>query len=195
MRNQFVFCLALASLLLAPAASADEQEFVTGDGVAFRLAVNDGLPARAEDENAVFEAAGFDTDTSAALTITDRFTFALKSGDLPVRVRVEDVTSATPVLLVEASVPDDLPGAGFRRSLFEMRAEPCAIARGESCSAWMFGDQTHRLYRATLVYADGTQVTLLQAEPYAMGGFIARLGDRVPNASTDADQTAQSERP
>jgi hypothetical protein len=80
-------------------------------------------------------------------------------------------------------VPESLPGAGFRRSRFELRAPACPIARGEPCSAWMFGPQAHRLYRATLTYAGSTTVVLLQAEPYQMGGFIERLGDRIPNAS------------
>lgn len=183
-------------LLASPAAWAEDQQFTAGDGSTFSLPVVAGLPGRAENEAAVFEAAGFDTDTSAAPTLTDRFAFLFKGGRRPTRVRVEDITLATPVLIAEASVPEDLPGAGFRRARFELRAPSCAIARGEPCSAWMFGMQEYRLYRATLVYADGETETLLQAEPFQMGAFIARLGDRIPDRSGEEPaQTAQSEQP
>jgi hypothetical protein len=182
------------AIMASPMALAEEQAFRAGDGTEFTLPVVDGLPGRAESDGAVFEAAGFDTDTAVAPTLTDRFSFIFKGGDQPLRVRVEDVTLATPVLIGEASVPDDLPGAGFRRSRFEMHAAPCAIARGEPCSAWMFGDQTNRIYRATLVYADGETETLMQAEPFQMGAFIARLGDRIPESDAGAlDQTAEEQ--
>lgn len=192
MRKTGDWALALALTLgLAGAASANERDFVTGDGTTFTLPLVDGLPGRAESERAEFESAGFSTDT-AALTLTDRFGFIFKGGEAPVRVRVEDVTLATPVLLVEAAVPDELEGAGFRRSRFELTAAPCAIAHGEACSAWMFGPQEHRIYRATLSYADGSTETLLQAEPFMMAAFIARLGDRIPTRQPEAAQTAQS---
>ena len=99
------------------------------------------------------------------------------------RVRVEDITLAAPVVIVEAPVPESLPGAGFRRSRFELQAPTCPIARGQPCSAWMFGPQEFRLYRVTLTYNGDGPVVLLQAEPYQMGAFIARLGDRIPDAT------------
>ena len=170
-----------------------EQEFTTGDGTRFVLPLVDGVPGRAETERAIFESAGFSTDTTAAPTITDRFGFVFKGGEQPVRVRVEDVTLATPVLLAEAPIPEELPGAGFRRSRFELQTPACAIARGEPCSAWMFGTQANRLYRATVTYEDGTSETLLQAEPYAMSAFVARLGDRIPTRDAAPAQTAQSQ--
>ena len=188
---RWAVCLALG---LSPTAWAAEQAFTAGDGTVFTLPVKDGLPGRAESDSAVFEAAGFETDTAAAPTLTDRFTFLFKGGRRPLRVRIEDITLSTPVLIAEAPVPEDLPGAGFRRARFELRAPSCAIARGEPCSAWMFGVQTHRLYRATLVYAEGGNETLLQAEPYQMTAFVARLGDRIPYRRREtAPQTAQSE--
>lgn len=174
---------------------ADEQTFTTGDGTEFTLPLVDGLPGRAETEDAVFEAAGFDTETASAPTLIDRFSFLFVGGRRPQRVRVEDVTLPTPVLLAEADVPEELPGAGFRRERFELRAAPCAIARGEPCSAWMFADQPNRLYRATLVYDDGASETLLQAEPYRMGAFIARLGDRIPDRAGAAPAAAPAEQP
>ena len=164
-------------------AVAQEQEFVAGDGTRFSLPMDGGAPARATADEAIFEAAGFDIDTSDAPSLTDRFTFLFKGGEQPVRVRVEDITLAEPVVIVEAPVPESLPGAGFRRSRFELRAPTCPIARGEPCSAWMFGPQEFRLYRVTLTYAEGGPVVLLQAEPYQMGAFIARLGDRIPDAA------------
>ncbi|MFN7518990.1 MAG: hypothetical protein ACK5Q0_00265 [Lysobacteraceae bacterium] len=170
-----------------------EQEFTTGDGTRFVLSLKDGIPGRAETERAIFESAGFSTDTAAAPTITDRFDFHFKGGNQPVRVRVEDVTLPGPVLLAEAIVPEDLPGAGFRRSRFVLQAPPCPIARGEPCSAWMFGTQPNRLYRATLVFADGGTETLLQAEPYVMSAFVARLGDRIPTRDDAPARTAQSQ--
>lgn len=175
--------VAVAAAVWASGAWAEDEEFVGGDGTRFSLPMEGGIPARADSEQATFEAAGFDIDTSAAPTLTDRFTFLFKGGDQPVRVRVEDITLAEPVVIVEAPVPENLPGAGFRRSRFELRANTCPIARGEPCSAWMFGPQAYRLYRATLTYSEGGPVVLLQAEPYQMGGFIERLGDRIPNAS------------
>lgn len=189
----------LAGLLMAvssPAILAAEQEYTAGDGTVFTLPIVDGLPGRAENDAALFESAGFDTDTAAAPTLTDRFVFVFKGGEQPLRVRVEDVTLATPVLIAEVAVPEDLEGAGFRRSRFEMQAPPCAIARGEPCSAWMFSDRPYRVYRATLVFEDGETETLLQAEPYRMGSFIERLGDRVPDRSGETPpQTAQGELP
>jgi len=174
----------LALAAIAPL-HAEEQAFTTGDGTRFSLPVVEGLPGRAETERALFEAAGFETDTSAAPTITDHFSFVFKGGEQPVRVRVEDVTLASPLVLAETTVPDDLPDAGFRRSRFEMRAPLCAIAHGEPCSAWMFGAQPYRLYRATLTFEDGSTDTLLQAEPYRMQAFVARLGERIPNRTTE----------
>jgi hypothetical protein len=47
----------------------------------------------------------------------------------------------------------------------------------------MFGPQEFRLYRVTLTYNGAGPVVLLQAEPYQMGAFIARLGDRIPDAT------------
>jgi hypothetical protein len=194
MRNVAVLMAGLVLLATPTLAFAQEQSFRAGDGTEFTLPLVDGLPGRAESERAVFEAAGFDTDTAAAPTLTDRFSFLFKGGEQPLRVRVEDVTLAAPVLIGEVSVPEDLPGAGFRRSRFEMRAAPCAIARGEPCSAWMFGDQPNRIYRATLVFEGGDTETLLQAEPYQMGAFIARLGDRIPESSAGApDRTAEEQ--
>jgi hypothetical protein len=190
MRGTILLAMALA-LGATGAAAAEEREFTAGDGTRFVLPVVDGLPGRAESDRAVFEKAGFDTDTTA-LTLTDRFSFVFKGGERPLRLRVEDVTLAPPMLLVEAAVPGDLADAGFRRSRFELSAPPCPIARGESCSAWMFGPQEFRLYRATLIYADGSTETLLQAEPFAMAGFIARLGDRIPTRPPEAAQTAQN---
>lgn len=163
-------------------AMAQEQEFVAGDGTRFSLPMEGGIPGRADTDRATFEAAGFDIDTATTLSLTDRFTFLFKGGEQPVRVRIEDITLGTPVVLVEAAVPEDLPSAGFRRSRFELRAATCPIARGEACSAWMFGPQEHRLYRATLTYAESDPVVLLQAEPYHMGAFIERMGSRIPDA-------------
>ena len=189
----------LAGLLVAmssPAILAAEQEFTAGDGTVFTLPVVNGLPGRAETDAAVFEAAGFDTNTVGAPSLTDRFAFVFKGGDQPLRLRVEDVTLPTPVLIAETAVPEDLEGAGFRRSRFEMQAAPCAIARGEPCSAWMFGDQPYRIYRATLVFENGDTETLLQAEPYRMANFIERLGARIPDRSGETPpQTAQGEQP
>lgn len=188
----------LAAVLLAvgPAALAEDREFTTGDGTAFTLPIVDGLPGRAEGDVVVFEAAGFDIDTSEAPTLTDRFSFLFKGGNTPVRVRIEDVTLPTPVLIAESNVPSDLPGAGFRRSRFELRAASCAIARGEPCSAWMFDPRVHRLYRATFAFEDGSTETLLQAEPFQMAAFVARLGDRIPDRTVDSPaQTAQNEQP
>jgi len=182
MRRVSGILTAVLMAISAPATLAAEQDYTTGDGTVFTLPIVDGLPGRAENDAAIFEFSGFDTDTSAAPSLTDRFAFVFKGGDQPQRVRVEDVTLPTPVLITEATVPDDLPGAGFRRSRFETRAAPCAIARGEPCSAWMFGDQPYRIYRATFIFADGETETLLQAEPYRMGAFIARLGTRIPDA-------------
>lgn len=181
----------ILTLGMVGTASAEVREFVAGDGTRFVLPLVEGLPGRAESERAIFESAGFSTDTTA-LTLTDRFGFIFKGGVRPVQVRIDDVTLATPVLLAETAVPRDLEGAGFRRSRFELAAAPCAIARGEPCSAWMFGPQEHRLYRATLSYADGSTETLLQAEPFAMSAFIARLGDRIPTRESEAAQTAQN---
>ena len=178
--------IGLLALVAGGSLSAEEQAFTTGDGTTFSLPRIDGLPGRAESDLVRFEVAGFDTDTTAAPTITERFSFIFKGGDAPLRVRIEDVTLATPVLIAEMPVPDDLPGAGFRRSRFDLRAPPCAIARGEPCSAWMFGEQSYRLYRATFVYADGVSETLLQAEPYRMQAFVARLGDRIPDRAATA---------
>lgn len=183
MRSVMGVVVVLAAVWAA-GATAQDQEFVAGDGTRFSLPVENGLPGRADAELATFEAAGFDIDTSAAPSLTDRFTFLFKGGEQPVRVRVEDITLAEPVVLVEAAVPESLPGAGFRRSRFELRAPTCPIARGEPCSAWMFGPQAHRLYRATLTYSGSAPVVLLQAEPYQMGAFIERLGDRIPDAAT-----------
>jgi len=192
MRKTGDWALALVLTLgMAGTANAEERSFVAGDGTTFELPLVDGLPGRAEGDRAVFESAGFSTDTTA-LTLTDRFGFIFKGGEAPVRVRIEDITLATPVLLVDAAVPENLEGAGFRRSRFELSATPCAIARGEPCSAWMFGPQEHRLYRATLNYADGSTETLLQAEPFMMSAFIARLGERIPTRASEAAQTAQS---
>jgi hypothetical protein len=174
---------AVLAALWATAAVGQEQEFVAGDGTRFSLPMEGGVPARASTEEATFEAAGFDIDTSSAPSLTDRFTFLFKGGEQPVRVRIEDITLAEPVVIVEAPVPESLPGAGFRRSRFELRAPSCPIARGEPCSAWMFGPQAFRLYRVTLTYSGEGPVVLLQAEPYQMGAFIARLGDRIPNAA------------
>ena len=174
--------VAVGAALWASGAVAQEQEFVAGDGTRFSLPMEGGIPGRADTDLATFEAAGFDIDTSAAPSLTDRFTFVFKGGEQPVSVRIEDITLDTPIVLVEAPVPEDLPGAGFRRSRFELRAATCPIAHGEACSAWMFGPQAHRLYRATLTYAGSDPVVLLQAEPYQMSGFIERLGDRIPNA-------------
>ena len=174
---------AVLAALWATAAVAQEQEFVAGDGTRFSLTMEGGLPARATTDEATFEAAGFDIDTRGTPSLTDRFTFLFKGGQQPVRVRVEDITLAAPVVIVESAVPEDLPGAGFRRSRFELRAPTCPIARNEPCSAWIFGPQAFRLYRVTLSYSDDDPVVLLQAEPYQMGGFIERLGDRIPNAS------------
>lgn len=194
MRNIAILLAGLVGLATSPMVVAEEQSFRAGDGTEFTLPLVDGLPGRAESERAVFETAGFDTDTSAAPTLIDRFSFVFKGGDRPLRVRVEDVTLAAPVLIGETTVPDDLEGAGFRRERFEMRAAPCAIARGEPCSAWIFGDQPNRIYRATLVYEGGDTETLLQAEPYQMGTFIARLGDRIPDSSAGTpDQTAEEQ--
>ena len=192
MRTGLIVPMLLLGLTLAPCALAQDQEFVAGDGAKFSLTLVDGLPGRAEAELAVFESAGFETNTAGAPSLTDRFSFVFQGGEQPVRVRVEDVTLAAPVLIAEVSVPDDLQGAGFRRSRFEFSATACAIARGEPCSAWMFGDQAFRLYRATLVYANGESVKLEQAEPYQMTAFIARLGDRIPTRGAEP-QTAQSE--
>jgi hypothetical protein len=175
--------VAVWAALWASGAMAQEQEFVAGDGTRFSLPMEGGIPGRADTDLATFEAAGFDIDTSAAPSLTDRFTLLFKGGEQPVRVRIEDITLGEPVLLIEAAVPEELPSAGFRRSRFEMRAATCPIARGEACSAWMFGPQAFRLYRATLTYADSDPVVLLQAEPYQMTAFIERLGDRIPNAS------------
>lgn len=177
--------VAMATVLWHGGAMAQAQEFVAGDGTRFSLPMEGSVPTRAETDQATFEAAGFDIDTSAAPTLTDRFTLLFKGGERPMRVRVEDITLATPVVLVDAAVPENLPGAGFRRSRFELRAATCVIARGEPCSAWMFGPQDYRLYRATLTYAGSAPVVLLQAEPYQMGGFIERLGDRIPTASAN----------
>ncbi len=174
--------MAVLAALLATAAVAEDLEFVAGDGTRFSMATEGGVPVRADADEATFEAAGFDIDTSGAPSLTDRFTFLFKGGEQPVRVRVEDITLAEPVVIVEAPVPENLPGAGFRRSRFELRAPTCPIARGAPCSAWMFGPQAHRLYRATLTYSGSATVVLLQAEPYQMGSFIERLGDRIPNA-------------
>ena len=177
--------VAVAAVLWHSGAMAQAQEFVAGDGTRFSLPMDGGIPARAETDQATFEAAGFDIDTSSAPTLTDRFAFLFKGGERPVRVRVEDITLADPIVLVDAAVPENLPGAGFRRARFELRAAACPIARGEPCSAWMFGPQAYRLYRATLTYAGSAPVVLLQAEPYQMGGFIERLGDRIPTASAN----------
>lgn len=184
--------MVLLALGASSVAWAQEQTFTAGDGTRFVLPTVSGLPGRAEGERAVFESAGFSTDTTAAPTLVDRFGFIFKRGTQPLRVRVEDITLATPVLLVDAAVPARLEGAGFRRSRFELEAPPCAIARGEPCSAWMFGDQSHRLYRATLIFAEGDTETLLQAEPFMMNAFIARLGDRIPTRDPAAAQTAQT---
>lgn len=183
----------LLAVVAASPAWSEEQEFVAGDGTKFTLPTINGLPGRAEHELAVLESAGFDIETDGAPSLTDRFAFLFRGGERPVRVRVEDLTLATPVLIVEAPVPDDLPGAGFRRSRFELRAASCTIARGEPCSAWMFGARPHRVYRATLVYADRPPVTMLQAEPYQMASFIERLGDRIPDRSRAPDP--QGEQP
>jgi hypothetical protein len=181
-----------AALLLAAAlasgATAQEQEFVGGDGTTFALEVTDGLPARADSDTAMFESAGFDIVTDGALSVTDRFAFLFKGGDRPIRVRVEDITLPSTVVIAEASVPEGLPGAGFRRVRFELQGPTCAIARGEPCSAWMFGTQSFRLYRVTLTYADRAPVTLLQAEPFQMSSFIARLGDRIPDRTATRQQ-------
>lgn len=172
---------ALLAAVLASTAWSQAQEFVAGDGTRFELDVSDGIPARAETGEALLEAAGFDIDTGEALNLTDRFTFVFKGGERPVRVRIEDITLAAPVLVTEVPVQGELPSAGFRRERFELRAAPCPIARGEPCSAWMFGEQPYRLYRVTLTYADRDPVVLLQAEPFQMRGFIERLGDRIPS--------------
>jgi hypothetical protein len=173
----------MGAALWASGVVAQEQEFVAGDGTRFSLPMEGGVPTRASTDEATFEASGFDIDTRGAPSLTDRFTLLFKGGEQPVRVRVEDITLGEPVLLIEAAVPEELPSAGFRRSRFEMRAATCPIARGEPCSAWMFGPQAYRLYRVTLTYAGEGPVVLLQAEPYQMGAFITRLGDRIPNAS------------
>ncbi len=192
MRRAMILLVGMAALAAAPTVDADEKSFTAGDGTAFSLPIIDGLPGRAESEDAVFEAAGFETQTTGEPHLTDRFSFVFKGGRQPQRVRVEDVTLATPILIAEAAVPEDLPGAGFRRERFEMSGVPCAIARGEPCSEWMFGEQLYRIYRATLVYEDGESQILLQAEPFRMSAFIARLGDRVPTRSTPTpDRTAQ----
>lgn len=183
-----LWAMALLAIALASGAEAQEQEFVTGDGTRFTLGSTDGLPDRAETDEATFESAGFDVSTADPPSITDRFSFLFKGGDEPVRVRIEDVTLPTPVVILDAAVPDDLDGAGFRRSRYEVQASPCPIARGEPCSAWMFGTQTHRLYRVTLTYDGRGTVTLLQAEPFQMGTFIARLGDRIPDRGAAAQQ-------
>ena len=174
---------AVLAALWASGVVAQEQEFVAGDGTRFSLPMEAGIPGRADTDEATFEAAGFDIDTSATLSLTDRFTFLFKGGEQPVRVRIEDITLETPVLLVEAAVPEELPSAGFRRARFELRASTCPIARGEACSAWMFGPQAHRLYRATLIYAESDPVVLLQAEPYQMSAFIERMASRIPDAA------------
>ena len=175
--------VAVWAALWASGVVAQEQEFVAGDGTRFSLPMEGGVPTRASTDEATFEAAGFDIDTRGAPSLTDRFTLLFKGGEQPVRVRVEDITLGEPVLLIEAAVPEELPSAGFRRSRFEMRAATCPIARGEPCSAWMFGPQEFRLYRVTLTYSGAGPVVLLQAEPYQMGAFIARLGDRIPDAT------------
>jgi len=194
MRSVAVLTAGLLALAGGQVAWAEEQSFTAGDGSVFTLPYSYGLPGRAESDGVLFEAAGFDIDTAAAPMLTDRFSFVFKGGRQPLRVSIEDVTLPTPVLIVEAEVPDDLPGAGFRRERFELRAATCTIARGEPCSAWMFGEQAHRIYRATMIYADGETQTLLQAEPFRMGAFIARLGDRIPDrGSTTPDRTAQEE--
>lgn len=181
-----LWAAAVLGALLASVATAQEQEFVAGDGTTFSMASVDGAPARAESDEAIVESAGFDIDTSGAPALTDRFALVFKGGEQPTRVRVEDITLAPARVIVEATVPANLPGAGFRRSRFELQAPTCPIARGEPCSAWMFGPQSHRLYRVTLTYPDRDPVVLLQAEPYQMGAFLQRLGDRIPTRTDGA---------
>lgn len=196
MRPYSVLPACFTALLLAPMLGAEVREFVAGDGSRFELSVQDGLPSRAENDDALFEAIGFDTDIAAhPPTLTDHFRLVFKGDEAPLRVQIEDLTLADAVLLADVAVPQDLPGAGFRRNRFEFRASPCPIAHGEPCSAWMFGAQEFRLYRATLIYADGRSSTLWQAEPFVMSAFLARLGERIPDHRGDRDQTAQSEQP
>lgn len=183
-----LWAAALLATALGSGAAAQEQEFVAGDGTRFTLGTTDGLPARAESDEALFESAGFDVSSADPPSITDRFAFVFKGGTQPVRVRIEDITLAEPVVIADAPVPEDLDGAGFRRARFELQAPTCPIARGEPCSAWMFGTQTHRLYRATFTYEDSASVTLLQAEPFQMSTFIARLGDRIPDRGAAGQQ-------
>ncbi|WP_156890036.1 hypothetical protein [Silanimonas lenta] len=188
----------IAGLAMAGPAGAQDTEssFVTGDGIRFSLPLVNGMPGRAENEVMTWELAGFDTDIQAAPQLIDRFVFVFRSNAVPRRLRIEDVTLGAPVLIADVAVPEKLPSAGFRRSRFEFRAAPCAIAHGEPCSAWMFGEQPHRLYRATATLEDGSTSVLHQAEPYQMAAFIARLGDRIPDHRGESQQrTAQGEQP
>ena len=198
MHRAMALGMAVAALAAAGPAGAQDTEgrFVTGDGTTFTLPVVNGVPARAENEVMTWELAGFDTDVQAAPQLIDRFVFVFRSNAVPRRLRIEDVTLGAPVLIADVAVPEKLPSAGFRRSRFEFRAAPCAIAHGEPCSAWMFGEQPHRLYRATATLEDGSTSVLHQAEPYQMAAFIARLGDRIPDHRGESQQrTAQGEQP
>ncbi len=198
MHRAMALGMMIAGLAMAGPAGAQDTEssFVTGDGIRFSLPLVNGMPGRAENEVMTWELAGFDTDIQAAPQLIDRFVFVFRSNAVPRRLRIEDVTLGAPVLIADVAVPEKLPSAGFRRSRFEFRAAPCAIAHGEPCSAWMFGEQPHRLYRATATLEDGSTSVLHQAEPYQMAAFIARLGDRIPDHRGESQQrTAQGEQP
>ncbi|GIX36905.1 MAG: hypothetical protein KatS3mg127_0144 [Silanimonas sp.] len=198
MHRAMALGMVVAALVVASPAGAQDTEgsFVTGDGTRFSLPLVNGVPGRAQNEVMTWELAGFDTDMQDAPQLIDRFVFVFRSNAVPRRLRIEDVTLGAPVLIADVAVPEKLPGAGFRRSRFEFRAAPCAIAHGEPCSAWMFGEQPHRLYRATATLEDGSTSVLHQAEPYQMAAFIARLGDRIPDHRSQGERrTAQGEQP
>lgn len=198
MHRAMALGMMIAGLAMAGPAGAQDTEssFVTGDGIRFSLPLVNGMPGRAENEVMTWELAGFDTDIQAAPQLIDRFVFVFRSNAVPRRLRIEDVTLGAPVLIADVVVPERLPSAGFRRSRFEFRAAPCAIAHGEPCSAWMFGEQPHRLYRATATLEDGSTSVLHQAEPYQMAAFVARLGDRIPDHRSEGERrTAQGEQP
>lgn len=97
---------------------------------------------------------------AAAKAVNYVFDFTVSDGRPPRNVTVEDVTDSDAVMMAE----DDRPSLADKHWHF---VSP-SMTSTDSSLGWLLNiEQTMRIYRFTVVTADGRKVVLYQAEPYS----------------------------
>jgi hypothetical protein len=160
MKSSSCFFIAIIAMLGGCATASRMQTFTIAGGETIELPIARGGALPTENSDVKIEVTGFALDGQAK-AITYAFGFTEKKRETPRLVKVEDVTGSTAELLVEDNSPR-LNADGF------WKGSAIPRKKGDAGLSWLkeAGDTT-KVFRFTIVTADGRQLVMHQASVWS----------------------------